>query len=161
LRQKIHGSNNRSGDELGKKGHKERKIKEGTPRLSVPTINIQSIRESLKGVEGYTHGKDYIRHCGLIIESQTLNKQHEIVQKESTIFEESQESQVTAQRQHEKEPFTTETLVPMHPGSSAPIHQGGDPNQDHEGGAPRSIEDIACDEQVELFYLPGKWKIMQ
>ena len=145
-----------AGDELGEEGDEEGEIEEGGPGSGMVAVGIYGVGKGLEGVEGDAYGEDDggCRRC--VGDAEGVDEGGEIIEEENAVLEEGEEAQVAAEGAEKEETTCGGALCSVELFYNEPVHEGGEPDEDDEGGIPCGVEEIGGDEKVEFFGLPGE-----
>jgi hypothetical protein len=132
---------------LRKKGNKKGKIKESLGGFHFPTVNINGVAHSLKGIERDAKRKDYIKEVGLDREAKVTKECDEARGKEIEILKKAQNREIANDTYCQQGFPSSLVFFRVNPKTACKVERGGDDDQKQEPPIPGTIKDVTCHQE--------------
>src|SRR5258708_30896258 len=139
---------------MRKERDKEGVIEEIASRLRTAQINIQRVRHGGEGVERDSDGQDNIRLRRAVFQPSQSCQMGEVFDEEVAVREVTKDPKADNDGdQHPGAPLPI-LVCPRESTSRKPVDHCRQPEQNHKGWIPSSIEDVAGNEEVDFLRPP-------
>ncbi len=156
LRDELGRAHDRPRDQVREEGHEQRVVEEILRRLGPPQIDVERVGQGREGVEADPDRQDDVPLRRLVGDPRGRGERDEIFEQELAIFEIAEHPEIDDDGDQHPRPAGRFLLGPHHPLRRPPVDHGRNPQQDHERRVPRRVEQIGCEQQVDLLLLPRK-----
>src|SRR5713101_7597745 len=154
LRQKISRTHDRPGNQMGEKGHEERKIEKRIPRRHLTAIDLQCVGQGFKSVKRDADRQYYWGDQWVVRQAEYLQEPRPVLQQKCPVLKVPEKSQVHDQAEEENPPLPGSPVGPHHPFSDKPINDRRSPEQEYEDEIPGRIKQIAGGQEIALLHAP-------
>ena len=134
LRQENSGPDDRTRDQLRKKGNEKRQIEKAADRREPPPIDIDGVTHRLESVERDAVGQDDLQRVQGAMQAEPAEEARAAGNEEVEIFEEAENPEVHHQADHEPAPAAGDRLSAADTETDGVIHARGAP--EHHGKPP-------------------------